>query len=62
MSELTSCNYCKFEGIKRRAKESGMKVTYKNSNVYVHPPGVKNPTNDKYFKVWFMELPKSCCC
>jgi hypothetical protein len=48
MSELTQCNHCSLIGIRRRAKQSGKKVTLLTDarwgmggvNVYVHPKDV----------------------
>ena len=52
MSELTSCNYCTFNGIKARAKREGKKVELRGHDVYV----------DGKHVAWFMELTSSCCC
>lgn len=78
MSELTPCNFCNLNRIKRRAKENGMKVTVLNdprwgmggSNVYVHPKGLKieklpggeDGPRSKYFASWMMEIPARCNC
>jgi hypothetical protein len=78
MSELTPCNYCNLNRIKRRAKENGMKVTVLNdarwgmggSNVYVHPKGLKieklggaeDGPREKYRVSWMMEIPSRCEC
>ncbi|NVM22877.1 MAG: hypothetical protein HWN68_13980 [Desulfobacterales bacterium] len=78
MSELTKCNYCSLQDIRRRAKERGEKVTVlhnskwwygKGCNVYVHPkdidlPNIKEDSklHDRYSVAWFAELPDHCCC
>ena len=78
MSELTPCNHCRLESIKRRAKQNGMKVTVINdarwgmggSNVYVHPNGLKieklgggeDGPREKYRVSWMMEIPARCEC
>jgi hypothetical protein len=51
MSELTSCNFCTLQGVKRRAKRDGMRVITMPGTpshglpagveVYVVPKGVK---------------------
>lgn len=56
MSELTRCNYCKFEDIKAEAKQAGLQ------------PWVRDKNDGKEAMVggsvvaWFMELPDHCCC
>ena len=78
MSELTSCNFCNLNRIRRDAKVKGMKVTVLNavmgglggSTVYVHPkevkiaklPGWEDGPREKYFVSWMMEIPDRCCC
>lgn len=63
MSELTRCNYCTLEDIKRRAKKDGEVVTTRPAKgggveVATHKPGEE----PKEFGVWFMVLPDHCCC
>lgn len=70
MSELTQCNFCSLEDIKRKAKREGKKVTLLPAkrdkyymgglDVFVHPKKVK-PTR-RHLVAWFMELGNSCCC
>lgn len=78
MSELTSCNYCSLQSVRRRAKEKKMKVTIrsdvfgswtKGQAVFVHPPGVKidgcpqeGEPGHEYFSCWLAEVPDRCCC
>lgn len=78
MSDLTPCNYCSLQSIKKRAKEKRQKVTVlynskwhsgQGCNVYVHPKNVKlqnikedSELHDKYSVSWFMELSDKCCC
>lgn len=52
MSELTSCNYCTLNDIRRRAKRDGKKVEVHTNVVYVDGKRV----------AWFMELTDYCCC
>ena len=52
MSDLTRCNYCTLQNIKRRAKEEGNKVILKpgwrgGTDVYVVPKGVAIPKEVK---------------
>lgn len=77
MSDLTPCNYCSYQGIKRRAKEKGLVITKKRHlsatkiggkdhymggvNIYRHKKG-ETIDHDKHFISWFMELPDSCKC
>lgn len=55
MSELTTCNYCDLQSIKRRLKK-GDKLEYKyehgGTSVYINGE----------FVCWFMELTNYCCC
>ena len=67
MSEMTRCNYCTLQSIKRQAKEDGKLVTQIGQDVYVHPRKVNikimTPKGrKKYFAAWFMELTTSCSC
>ena len=78
MSELTSCNYCNLNRIRRNAKAKGMNVTILSDacwgmggeNVYVHPkeikiaklPGGEDGLRSKYFVSWMQEIPHQCCC
>ena len=78
MSELTSCNYCRLQRIKARAKKEGTNVTLLDDakwgmggvNVYIHPKEVKikdisggeDGDRKKYFACWFMALGDHCEC
>ena len=78
MSELTSCNYCNFNRIKKKAKELQMTVTKLDNiswdlggiDIYVHPSNINNKKLKdgrdgkyaKYWVSWFWELPTHCCC
>ena len=74
MSELTPCNYCNLQEIKRNAKKKGFKVTKLSGDfglggvdVFAHPKNVKIDPKDeeqreKYFRAWMMEISDSCCC
>jgi hypothetical protein len=78
MSELTSCNFCKLNRIRRDAKAKGLKVTVLNdarwgmggSNVYVHPKEIKieklsggeNGPRSEFRFSWMMEIPNGCRC
>ena len=73
MSELTPCNYCTLQRIKRDAKKSGKKVSIRNETllhwtqgraVYVHPNTVKGNArfDKKYFQAHFAELTDHCVC
>ena len=73
MSDLTICNYCRLQGIRRRAKESGKKVATKaggfpefptGTSVFRHPKEVKdkNRFQEQYRVAWFMELTGGCAC
>jgi len=69
MSDLTPTNKESLQGIRARAKASGMKVTLQPGenfglgcgvDCFVHPPDISKDelklNRDKYFKAWFMEL------
>lgn len=73
MSELTPCNYCSLNNIKRRAEQDGMIVTTRLDSagwtaVYVHPPRVNLPKNDSHDKpspyrvALMMEITDHCVC
>jgi hypothetical protein len=78
MSELTSCNYCNLERIKRDAWAKKQKVTVLadarwgmgGCNVYVHPKTVKihkleggeDGPRKKYFVAWMMQITTHCAC
>lgn len=74
MSELTQCNFCGLEGIKRRAKDTARVVTIlpayhelKGLDVYVHPKDInihllRKPTRQKYWRCWFWAIGSKCEC
>lgn len=63
MSELTQCNYCKFEIIKDRAKDEGLSVIVKTNQIF---GGVdiylKDKKDEERWFAWFMELKDHCVC
>lgn len=74
MSELTQCNYCTLQELKRRRKK-GYRITILKAhvpglgglNVYVHPKEVKIDPKDLkhkalYWQCWFMALGRRCEC
>lgn len=67
MSELTTCNYCKLESIRRDAKKKNMKVVCMPSRyelggeeVYVVKKGDK--PNKKNWIAWIMGITDHCVC
>lgn len=72
VSELTTCNYCNLNSIKRRAKRDGLVVTTKAEDggtaVYVHPPDVKefprkaDGEPNQYWSALLMEITGHCVC
>ena len=70
MSELTPCNYCTLQRMKRAAKLNGERVVMVRAkeiqglggmDVYVLPKGEKK-LEKKYFRAWFMALGNRCEC
>ena len=73
---MTECNLCLLNAIKRRHKQSGMRVLTRKSNfimkgvdVYVMPRGKCLPYNgipdeirSQYWVCWIGEVPKRCAC
>lgn len=72
---MSTCNYCKFEAIKRRAVRENKRVLSRASinggtDIYVAPKSIKVPDNikqdsvyhKKYWVVWYMSLPERCVC
>lgn len=63
MSELTLCNRCTLDAMKRRAKKAGEKVvlrksvTYGGTNVSIIRKG-----GEREFVAWFQALTESCVC
>lgn len=74
MSELTTCNHCNLERIRRDAKKAGHRVTLEGSTwgmggveVYVHPKALNFRTFNKnmkrrYWVAWMMEVTEHCVC
>ena len=74
MSDLTICNYCRLQAMRRRAKEDGKKITIRGGNpeqglpagidIFVHPKTFKNEDRFQiqYKVAWFMELTEGCVC
>ena len=76
MSELTRCNYCSLQNIKRRAKEQGARVYVRPSkfmgggyDIFVVSAGDKlDASVDKdgncgwQWVSWMMEIPDHCVC
>jgi hypothetical protein len=69
MSDLTQCNHCKLQSIRRDAKIKKKRVVVKSAgfnqglggyNVYVIKHGEK-PT-DKNWVSWFMMITEVCVC
>lgn len=75
MSELTTCNYCSYQDMKRRAKKKKMVTTplpesfgLGGVRIYVHPKDVdirklsKEERKQYDGGAWFMALTDHCCC
>ena len=75
MGELTACNYCNLQKIRKQAKKEGLRVTLlpadwglAGRNVFVHPKEVKiaredSDKNEHPFRVaWMMEISDACEC
>ena len=67
MSELTRCNYCTLQSIRRRAERENQQVTILAQNCYVHSKDVNiselnEESREQYFVAWFMELTEGCAC
>ena len=73
MSDLTICNYCHLQAIRKRAKENDKKVSTRaggfpefptGTSVFVHLKEIKGEDQfQEQFKVaWFMELSRGCVC
>lgn len=70
MSELTLCNYCSLQRIKRDAKKKGKRVIVKigghddslgyGVDVYIIEKGGKPSEKNKV--CWFMTLTDKCAC
>lgn len=63
MSELTSCNYCTLQRIKREARERGERVLLRPAKGGGIECATHKPNEQpKKFTVWFMELTDHCVC
>lgn len=76
MSELTQCNFCSLQEVRRRAKKDGMRVTLRpgwdgGTDVFVHPKNVTIPQGQqhddsrfrkKYCRQWMKEIGEQCGC
>lgn len=67
MSELSRCNRCALEAIRRSAKAQGERVVLRRENggvsAYRVPRGVKNAQiADGMLAAWLWQLPRKCCC
>jgi len=67
----TSCNFCTFKRIKRRAEKAGHELVQRPARggveVFVCPPGEDIDELDemeerRWFCAWFMALSDHCCC
>ncbi len=59
MSDLTQCNYCTFEAIKKRMKQKGKKVTVRKN---IANSWIDVFVDDKYYGTSFMKLTDHCVC
>ena len=74
---MSSCNYCNWKMMKKRAKEQGRNLVLSSNgnfglggiSVYEIPQGKdkdiilgNEKLREKHFKAWFMELPDRCEC
>jgi hypothetical protein len=62
-----TCNYCRLQQIRYRAKVKYKTVTVIGDAVYVHPVGVDihkmtQSTRDIYFVTWLVNIPDHCIC
>ncbi len=67
MSELTKCNYCTVEEIKRRAKREGKILKFKSDPFHTWGNGKKAYLEDPKTKLrehlgWFAEITDHCVC
>lgn len=71
MSDLTPCNFCTLQALRKRARAKGKRLTLfpgttaGGVDVLIHP-GVTRAelkrNRDLYFAAWFMELTDHCVC
>lgn len=71
MSELTPCNFCDLQRLKREAKAAKKVVSLRGDRggiaAYVHCPNINlDALNEsecgKLRRIWFMELTDHCVC
>jgi len=70
MSDLTQCNYCTLQNIRRRALDNEKVTTLWGRggiNVHVYPKdinikSISDSERSKYKRVWFKELSDHCVC
>lgn len=65
MSEMTRCNYCDWQSMKRRGHRIATPEERVKLDKGVHKmfrSGVVVVDQKGKFVAWFMELPDHCCC
>lgn len=78
MSELTPCNFCSLQSIRRQAKKDGKRVMLLpgwcgGTDVLVYPKDVNirkvegiqtvdHPNREKYLVAWMQKIGNSCLC
>jgi len=62
MSELTQCNYCNLQAIKREAKKNKQKVEVRPAKKDKYYLGGVDVFVDDKFTAWFMKLGDKCGC
>lgn len=72
MSELTTCNFCRLNEIKERARRSGKKLRkvsdkrfsgkFAEGTTYHMVENKFTIIGDKTFAAWFWEMPSRCVC
>jgi len=58
VSELTTCNYCNYEAMKKRAKERGVWVILRGQDDWISA----RYSDEELPSAFFMELTESCVC
>lgn len=66
MSELTKCNYCTLQYLKKNLKP-GYKLSQIGNDIYIHPESIEYydmtfDEREKYWRAWLMEIPDHCVC
>ena len=72
MSDLTSCNFCKLQGMKRDAAKKGKRVMvvpvnplkdqFRMGGVNVYVVGRREKPNEKNWVSWMMQITAMCVC